>query len=464
MFFNHILWFGSLWPYIYLFSKIKGKKEINCFDLLILFHTLYFAFLPLISSTKDFSYGYDVISIDTTCLPMLFVNIFALLLVVIDIQWSKSKYGKQVSIINSTVFLKNWYNSYQVNNKKIYFVLLCFPLFVLGSALSQQQSLLRSSAGEGFFSNDPKVLLLFQILGALRIMCAVFLFTHLMKKKTVGKLKILDKGILCLFLIWMVTISRTFQVEMVLTFFLLYYSVKRKFLNKVFYLKVGAAVLFLYFVIFPMFFYYRAIKEMALADNEYVSTSLIDVDLIMNAKRNNVKIEQNSDSRKLFLYCILAKCIAVANCQNGEMTKLSVEYGLPRAIFPNKPDKASEARIETVSKVNEDVADSVLLFSYVDYGIILGPFGAIVIFLSLLLFWNFYFKKVNKYNKSAILALFFFNQVYVYSVRLETSPDTYLGDIIHSFLVLLVIVGFVKIFDKLSKTSSFFSYKQISMK
>ena len=98
-----------------------------------------------------------------------------------------------------------------------------------------------------------------------------------------------------------------------------------------------------------------------------------------------------------------------------------------------------------------------MLFSFVDYGLILGPFGAMAIFLSLLFLWNIFFKKVNRYNNSAILALFFFNQVFVYSVRLETSPDTYLGDILHSFLLLFVIIVFVRIFDKFTKTSSSFN-------
>ena len=457
MLLNRFIWFISLWPLIYLFNKLRNRKDINCFDLLILFHCLYFAFLPLISSTKDFSYGQDVISTENTGLTMLFVNSFYLLLVVFDAKWSYSSKGKEVNIINTTLFLRTWYYSYQVKSKKILFVLLCFPIFVVGGVLAQQQSLTQAAVGESFFSNDPKILLLFQLSGALRVICAVYLFTHLLKKKQQSKLKLLDKCILALFLIWMVTISRTFQVELALVFFLLYYSIKRYTIKRSFYVKLVAAALFLYFVIFPIFFYYRALKEMALADNEYVSTSLIDVDLIMNARRNNVKVEQNSDSRKLFLYCILAKCVAVANCQNGEMTKLSVEYGLPRAIYPNKPDKASEARIEKVSKVNEDVADSVLLFSYVDYGMFLGPLGAMAIFLSLLLLWNIYYKKVNRYNNSAILTLFFFNQVYVYSVRLETSPDTYLGDILHSFLLLFVIIIFVRLFDKYTKTTSTFN-------
>lgn len=457
MLLNRFFWLISLWPFIYLFGKLRNRKDLNCFDLLILFHGLYFAFLPLISSAKDFSYGLDVISTENTGLTILFVNMFNFLLVLFDIKWSHSSKGKEINVINTTLFLRTWYSSYQVKNKKIFFVLLCFPFFVIGGALAQQQSLAQATVGASFFSNDPKVLLVFQLLGALRVICAVYLFAHLLKKKQQSKLLFLDKCILCLFLVWMVTISRTFQVELALVFFLLYYSIKRYSIKKSFYVKLVAAALFLYFIIFPMFFYYRALKEMALADNEYVSTSLIDIDLIMNARRNNIKVEQNSDSRKLFLYCILAKCVSVANCQNGEMTKLSVEYGLPRVVFPNKPDKASEARIEKVSRVNEDVADSVLLFSFLDYGLILGPFGAMAIFLSLLFLWNIFFKKVNRYNNSAILALFFFNQVFVYSVRLETSPDTYLGDILHSFLLLFVIIVFVRIFDKYTKTSSSFN-------
>ena len=62
-------------------------------------------------------------------------------------------------------------------------MLLCFPFFVIGGALAQQQSLAQATVGASFFSNDPKVLLVFQLLGALRIICAVYLFAHLLKKK-----------------------------------------------------------------------------------------------------------------------------------------------------------------------------------------------------------------------------------------------------------------------------------------
>ena len=82
-----------------------------------------FAFLPLISSAKDFSYGLDVISTENTGLTILFVNMFNFLLVLFDIKWSHSSKGKEINVINTTLFLRTWYSSYQVKNKKYF---LCY--------------------------------------------------------------------------------------------------------------------------------------------------------------------------------------------------------------------------------------------------------------------------------------------------------------------------------------------------
>lgn len=453
MFTQKLIWFVSLWPYIYIIQKIRCKKDINAFDLLVVFHCLYFAFIPLISDKKDFSYGQDVYSLQTTTISMLLFNLFTIIITYIDTWWTKNKSNRN-SILNISKYLRDLYSSFSYDRKIIY---LFYGLLVVLSIWNQVSGeFMYQMADVAVKYNDPKMMLFGELIGSLRIPMSALLSLTLLKKGKVMKFSIFDWAALVFFIFYILAISRTWQVEIFLTFLLCLYSVKRNKFNKSLYIKIIAAVLFLYFVIFPFKSFYRIASGNARAEGKF-SYALLDFDAISNAMDNDYEIVDNKSDRQLYLYCTYAKCISVAPIQWGSLTLKSISYCLPSAIFPWKSPTGSEEAIEKLSTLNEDVADSAILHAYVDFGV-LCPFITALIFLSILFIWDSYHRFVNHRIHDMLISLFFFNHIIVYCVRIETGVDLYLSTLIHSVLLLIIYWLIIKAAYISFKYKSYFSY------
>ena len=85
-----------------------------------------------------------------------------------------------------------------------------------------------------------------------------------------------------------------------------------------------------------------------------------------------------------------------------------------------------------------DIADSIILFSIFDYGLLLAPIGSFLIFFSLLFVWDRIIRFFNKTKFDILVNVFGLQSVFVDSVRLEQSPDQFLGAFIRGILIILL--------------------------
>ncbi len=453
---QRLIWLLSLWPCLYVIQKIRSKKDVNAFDLLIVFHCLYFAALPLIGDEKDFSYGNDVFSLQTTITSMLFFNLFTAIIVCVDLWWTRNKSNKK-SILNVSQYLRNLYDSFSYNRRIIYLFYCLLAILSVWNYVSGE--FMYQMADVAVKYNDPKMMLFGELVASLRIPMSALLSLTLLKKERLTALSIFDWAAIVFFCFYILAISRTWQVEIFLTFLLCLYSVRRNKFNKVLYVKIGVAVLFLYFVIFPFKSFYRMAKGDARAEGRF-SYSLLEFEAISDAMEKDYEIDEidNKEGRQLYLYCIYAKCVSVAPpMQLGSLTAKSISYCLPSAFFAWKSTTGSQQAIEKLSTVNDDVADSAILHALVEFWY-LCPVVTTLIFLSILFIWDVYHRLVNWKIHDILVSLLFFNHIIVYSVRIETGVDLYLSTLIHSVLLLIIYWLIIKAAYILFRYKSYFKY------
>ena len=446
---QNIIWLLSLWPFIFLIKKVVKRKTINVFDLLIGFHCLYFALIPLVSKASSFSYGNALLGIENTIATMIFLNLFNVIAVFFNKWWIKNHDNKS-NLLNISNYLFRFYESFDCNFKSlVYFYILIVGISIYrqitGAYLYESMDMLPT--------NDHGMMFLDEMIACIRVPMAIYLTVYLMKKGGYKKWSLYDWGALVLFISFMLSISRTWQVEIVLSSAITIYSVRRTSLNKTFFFKMLLVVIVLYYVFFPFKSFYRIARMNSIRDGK-VSAALLDIDAIHSAINEDIYYEDNKESRQLNLYCLFAKCVDVASVQYGTLLPKAISYSIPKIIFPWKDQYGTQKDIEELSQTRIDVADSAITYAYVDFGL-LCPIITFLIFISLFFIWNYYHSIINKRCQDGMTSLLFFNQIFIYSVRLETCVDTYLAAILHSVLTLMCIVA-------LSRLCNFsFKYKNI---
>lgn len=439
MLLQRLFWLVSLWPSIYLIRKIVKRKDINCFDLILFFHLIYFSFCPLISNINDFRYDeiklFEAASVDVTFEMSYVMNFFYLILVLVDVRWSNSRYAKRYNLINITFCLRHISDRFNPSNKWLIIYYILFLILSVGGFFTGIVSFNRREAG--LVGNDPRVLLVGNIVDSIRVIVTIILTIYLYKRYKNKTINLFDKISAALFVGTMLLQSRTFQIEVIFSSLLCLYSMNKYFANRK--VAITGILLFalLYTTVFPFMQKYRELKKWD-TFNGKVNYSLIDFDVVQRVLNGEASYyENNSSSRKLYLYSIAAKCVDVQP-QYGSLTKLSVLYGIPSAIYKGKPQTASEDYIEKASGMYIDIADSIILFSIFDYGLLLAPIGSFLIFFSLLFVWDRIIRFFNKTKFDILVNVFGLQSVFVDSVRLEQSPDQFLGAFIRGILIILL--------------------------
>ena len=121
-------------PLLYIIRKFIHKKDINCFDIILSFHTLYFAIIPLLFNIKDI--GYNIVKNNNQIIfeTFIYYTLFIYTLLFIDIYYSNSS-PKKNSLFNFTHSIRQWMIQYNLNNSIIYKIILIeIFLIILNSA------------------------------------------------------------------------------------------------------------------------------------------------------------------------------------------------------------------------------------------------------------------------------------------------------------------------------------------
>ncbi len=420
----------GLLPAIYPIVRIVRKQELNLFDLIILFHVLNFALVPLWRGNILHWTNDGIVS------TFLYYITFVIFVLLVDLYWHNVYEGKK-SLINITAYIKR-YNGFKISKTGIlliFIILLASLVFYMpkatyilhledaGAALNHEETVQTLLLGN-FFNIAGTVLILY--------------FSCNVKKPNLK-----DVG-LWLFLAYMIMnlfFPRRVFLSLLLQVLLCVYSLHRSFINRKVLVFASAFGVFLYFVYFPFYNIMRNGSSVVYFNPSAPIESLMEISsyAIDNWSLMSEDATKASDTRSLNLYDAvydLIYCNPEPCC--GELTWKAIDVSIPKAFNPNKGD-GSAPILEKLAKQNSDQADSYLLIAYGDYHYF-GSFYALFIYITLFSIYILYNRLLRKLFNVEFLSLFFALILFSLTWNVEASLDGFLSWFFSSVPALIIFV------------------------
>ena len=423
---------------IYPFIKFIRRYEVNIFDLIIIFHTVFFCFIPLFSDFSAFQWlkGF---SFEDNIIFRIFIYyiIFITLLLITDVFWTKH-YKYRRSILNISYYLKTFP---QVDISWVFLGLLFINLIISWFWYLPQASYFEAfdkfSQSQGYVLKSP----LYLLYGTIFTLCFSFaLFLYLRGKLSQNKYRILIL-ILFGFALLLLFLPRRMMLFYCILSLLIIYSLKRNlFTNRSI---IGFAVVF--WVILKIYFpFYNIMRnsKMKIDKNNY-TTSLVyiveDAKNSFNSKRE--RAAEKSEGRALNLYYALYRIIKYDKFpSNGGLFIAAVDHALPKIINPNKG--AGTAKIlENKMQCKTDQADSILLLGYGDFGLFVGAFYSCFIFI-LIICLHVFLELFNLkfFHNGSTIGLLLVVYLISFSWNVESPLDGRFVSVIHLTIMSIILM------------------------
>lgn len=436
-------------PLLYIIRKFIHKKDINCFDIILSFHTLYFAIIPLLFNIKDI--GYNIVKNNNQIIfeTFIYYTLFIYTLLFIDIYYSNSS-PKKNSLFNFTHSIRQWMIQYNLNNSIIYKIILIEIFLIIVQYITYK---IATMVGIGAMDNlrenskalqSPFIMLLFSSATLLRPYTLFIITTLWIKNKfTKKKEKYLFYLENIILIILYLQISRTYIFEAFIIVSLILYSVYKEKIQLIHYIKACIGVLLIVGVIFPFVSAFRKARK-AVINNEHISiTETIHktIEIISDGNLEKKGVD-NKEARSWGAYQNLVLSSYYHYEGNGKLTSEAISYGIPKIIYPQKSKIGSQGIIEQELKIYTDLTDSILLFAQMENRSI-GFLYANFIFICILSIWNNLKRFFTRFFKSGIIIPLFFIEIIFLTSRIETSPDQFISTFIQFTIWPIIIYFFV---------------------
>lgn len=432
-------------PSLFVVQKLIQKKDLNFFDLLLVFNTLYFAIIPLKSNEVVYS-SLGRLSDRTSIFVFLYLLFFFVSLLIA----SKLMVIESNSPLNVTRFLKNLS---RIKASPFFKILLIFlPIFSLIYYVPQvsifdsygeiQQSKLDISYAQS------SMVKFFATIFNLGITIVIVLFFQGIKKK---KYDIFITVSLLLFLINLLLLPRRTLLVFFLFAAIVFYSTNRELINRKLMMYAFFFAAFMYFVYFP---FYNIIRRSPVAVNMQAPISSITaiydygITRFSDAKEDASKL---TDSRALGLYRALYWLVEYDSDKDitwGRITLAAIDHAIPKVINPGK-GLGSEILLEQRMNRDKDSADSILLLALADYSL-LGGIITLFIYLFVYKIWFFMARCSEFFFGKTIVSLYVVFFLFHTAFSIEGKLDAMLSRTIHFILIIILIVlihklNFIKI-------------------
>lgn len=422
---------------IYPFRKLYRKDEINVFDLIILFYTIFYCLIPLFSEysafqwLKGFFFENDIIFY-----VFIYYIISIVLILATDLFWTKH-YKYKISILNITYYLKN------LPPIKVtwFFLIIIFFNMIISWVWYLPQASYMDSFNEYYQTQGYVKSPMYLLYGAILMFCfsfsqIIYFKENLKKKKKIALLiTLLGFGFLLLFM------PRRIMLFYLILSLIIIYSVKRDFFTFKKMLCIGVVLLVILKVYFP--FYNVMRRTDVKIDRNNFATSIIQIveeaNELFDTKKEHAA--ETSEGRALNLYYALYRIIKYDKSpSNGGLFIAAVDHALPKLINPNKGE-GTEKILEKKMLCNKDQADSILLLAYGDFGLFVGAFYSFLLII-IVISIHVLFDKLNR--------IFFFNEsvvdilliVYLISFawNVEQKLDMTLASFVHLAIMTIVLM------------------------
>lgn len=437
----------ALLPIIFVFLKINKREALNCLDILLVFHSLYFAAIPLMGNEELVRYQEVVKDGYVQFFAFAYYILFAIVLLIIDMYISKK--GKGDGLLYLGDYIKTLSEKYNFTGKVAYVVMLISVVLITYSIvyfMTRTLSVSGMSFDEKFNavqkSQTPLVIFFYGLTKTLRTF-ATFLIAISYVQANRLNVSLGKKWHLVAFLLAFnyLLINRTALFQGITIIALVVYSVNRQTINAKTVMKILAILVLAIAIIFPLITAYRSTSK-RLMGSAHSSVDVIIPSLlaVVNGEVDMQKAD-NKDSRSLGVFNIFAKSTNFDKNYNGELTLHSVSHGIPKYLYPGKSSDSSQSIIEGAIGNNVDVADSILLHFQMENKH-LGFLLSNLFFLFLI----FIYDKMNnifyQYTHEEFLLIIFISQLYPWLNQIEYGFDTFTTGIF-SAILLGVVCTFV---------------------
>ena len=420
----------GLLPAFYPVMRIVKKQELNLFDLIIIFHTLNFALVPLWKG--NILHWSDIVIFKT----FFYYFAFILFVLLTDFYWHYV-YEDNISLINITKYLKR-YDKFKISkygNIVFSIILLLSLIFYMPRATY----ILHLEDSGVVMEHEEKVQTFlfgsfFRITGTILILY----FSYNIKRISWKDVS------LWLFLVYMLMnlfFPRRVFLSLILQIVLCVYSIHRNLINYKVIVYLSSFALFLYLIYFPFYNIMRHGSSMLYFDPSSPIESLTKFSsyAINNWNAMSKDASKVSDTRSLNLYDAVYNLI-YHNPQpyNGVLTWKAIDVGIPKVLKPNKGE-GSMPIMEEMTKKYVDQADSYLLLAYGDFHY-WGSLYALVIFCFVFYVYILYDAFLWTIFGAKIVSLYILLFLFDLTWNVEGSLDGFLSWFFSSFLALIFIV------------------------
>lgn len=441
--------FIAILPIFYIFAKLNKRKPINCLDILLVFHSLYFGIIPLFCN-EDFVNYKPVVNDDyVQFFAFAYYILFAFTLLVIDMYVSQKQKDNLLYIGD---YLKKIAETYNFTGKFAYRVLFVCVVMIFVSQVYFMSRTLSASGG----SFDEKILEIKNTQSPLTIFFydstktirtfATFVATlaFVQAKNASVALGRNWKVLIVLLVINYFLNNRTGLFQGVIVIIFVVYAVNRDFLQVKTILKSLVALIVTVGIVFPLITAYRYnSKRLMTKAHSPIEVIMPSITSVING---DVDMENadNKGSRSLGVFNIFAKATDYNKNFNGYLTLCSISHGMPRYLYPNKSKIGSQEVIEKAIGENRDVADSILL----NFQLENKSIGFILTNLFFLLLITIY-DKINKlfflYTSEAFLLLLSISLIFPWLNQIESGIDGFMTGLFSSVLLYIVSTFVLKI-------------------
>ncbi|MGJ8667816.1 MAG: hypothetical protein ACSHW7_15730 [Patiriisocius sp.] len=422
-------------PAFFVGRKLIRKEDLNFFDLIIIFNTLYFAVIPLKSSEAVFK-ALGKITTHTTIFVFFYILFFFIGCLIASNLIDKN----ENSPINITFYLKKFPKIKASLTLKVILVIL--PIFSITYYIPHMSLIAAfegiQEANRNISYEQSSMIQFFGTIFRLGLVISTVLFVQNIDEK---KYDLLTISSMILFLINFLMLSRRELLETILFVGIIIYSFNRALINKKL---ISYAILlgaFLYFVYFP---FYNIIRRTPVAFS--IQAPVTSIQKIYDYGVNNFGNSSESaaeltDSRAIYLYRAIywiAQNDSDRDITWGGITLMAIDHAIPKAINPNK-GLGSEKILEKRQHTNKDSADSILLITLADFSM-LGSVIAVLIYFLIYKLWFFISKSSEFFFGKTMVSLYVVYFLFNLSFGTEKRLDAILADTVAYCLAIAIII------------------------
>jgi len=430
---NAYFWFlfiASGVPVYYPIKKLLARKEITMLDVCMFFSFLYFWLIPMqgflnTDIVRDYeTHEYTSFAI---CLYM-----YVLLLLC---KFADSR--KHTPLHLSFQFCKVGDMRVKASFLWFAFFYIIFILFNLTNYSALDKNNLEGNVAfvygleQGFFQ---------KILSTSYRPFFPVLFIILYNIKTTNLFYRLFKRICILLLLLSIILGAKTDLTFCLVFWIFYfYSIHRSKIQRMHYVYVVGAFAFLFLVFFPLSQSFRQYKQDAVLKHQshafndivggYVEEGL--------SKTQEEKIVRYQNLRSLNVYDAVDFASSRTKFRGNGLLFMSVwQY-----LVPQRAKKEGIGGIMARLMGAYDVGESMLSWSILDFGVVLGPLFALLHMLILPLFTFYVGNYFNRIIKSPVYPLVVISMMMIYFVNIEHNPYLDVKNLYSIYLPVLLFVG-----------------------